>query len=273
MKHAFLIIAHHEPELLRTLVTLIDHPDCDIYIHIDLKSDMNIFRDIRTKHSKTEFIQDRTDVRWGDYSQILTEMKLFETAHAEGKYAYYHLMSGADLPLKPIEAILKWFEENKGYEYLGAHPAPEKFQKRMHRRYFFITRKRNIATSAILGLEKILGLKWNTGTEVWMSSNWGSFTHGYVTQILSNRKWIEKHFKYSFCGDELYKSTLMRHLGLEKNDRGSVLHVDWGKGNPYTFREEDYEELMKSDKLFARKFSIKHKSIISKMTERLQNHV
>lgn len=273
MKHAFLIIAHHEPELLRTLVTLIDHPDSDIYIHIDQKSDMNLFRDITAGQSRVEFIQDRINVRWGHYSQILTEMKLFEAAHSKGQYSYYHLLSGTDLPLKPIGTILKWFEENDGHEYLGAHPAPKKFQNRMHRRYFFITRKRNIATSAILGLEKILGLKWNSGTEVWMSSNWGSFTHGYVSHILSNKTWIEKHFKYSFCGDELYKSTLMHNLGLEKNDRGSVLYVDWEKGNPYTFQDEDYDELIKSDKMFARKFSIKHKSLINKMTEHLKNHV
>lgn len=272
MRHAFLIIAHHEPELLRTLVTLIDHPMCDIYIHIDRKSDMNLFKDINTRQSKIEFIQDRINVRWGDYSQILTEIKLFDAAHKKGEYSYYHLLSGVDLPLKPIGTILKWFEDNDGYEYLGAHPAPKKFQKRMYRKYFFITRKRNIATSVILGLEKIMGLKWNTGTDVWMSSNWGSFTDGFVSQIILNRDWIEKHFKYSFCGDELYKSTLMHHLGLEKNDRGSLLHVDWEKGNPYTFQDDDYEDLIRSDKMFARKFSIKQESLINKIKEHLLEH-
>lgn len=273
MRHAFLIIAHHEPELLRTLVSLIDHPDCDIYIHIDQKSDMDIFRDITARKSRVTFIQNRINVRWGHYSQILTELKLFETAQLNEEYSYYHLISGVDLPLKPISYIIKWFEENKGYEYLGAHPAPKKFQKRMYRRYFFITRKRNIATKLILALEKVLGLKWNSRTEVWMSSNWGSFTHRYVSQILANRAWIEKHFKYSFCGDELYKSTLLHHLGLEKYDKGSLLHVDWKRGNPYIFQEEDFDELIRSDKMFARKFSIRHESIINKLTEYLLNHV
>ena len=52
--------------------------------------------------------------------------------------------------------------------------------------------------------------------------------------------WIYKHFRRSFCGDELYKPTLIHHLGIEKSDRMSLRHVDWKRGNPYTFREEDF---------------------------------
>ena len=49
MKHAFLIIAHDNPELLKVLVDLLDHPDCDIFIHIDLKSDIEQFREVCAK--------------------------------------------------------------------------------------------------------------------------------------------------------------------------------------------------------------------------------
>ena len=34
----------------------------------------------------------------------------------------------------------------------------------------------------------------------------------------------------------------------------NLRHVDWNRGNPYVFRKEDFNELMNSDKLFARKF-------------------
>ena len=38
MKHAYLILAHHEPEVLRLLLTLIDDARNDIYLHIDARS-------------------------------------------------------------------------------------------------------------------------------------------------------------------------------------------------------------------------------------------
>ena len=30
--------------------------------------------------------------------------------------------------------------------------------------------------------------------------------------------------------------------------------IDWTKGNPYIFRSADFEQLMSSDRMFARKF-------------------
>jgi hypothetical protein len=271
MKHAFLIIAHNEPVLFKKLIACLDHPDVDIFVHIDRKSDMALFDDVKTEHSFIYFIEDRIDVRWGDYSQILTEIKLFETASKRNRYLYYHLLSGIDLPIKPVDQILKWFEDRKGYEYLGAWPAEKKYHRRMHRRYFFITRKRNFATTMILALEKLFCLKWNRKTEVWMGSNWGSFTHDFVEQLLKHKDWIANHFKYSFCGDELYKPTLMRYLGIENQDKGGVRHIDWQRGNPYVFRNEDFDELMASDKLFARKFSSDDMELIERIIKYLRS--
>ena len=51
--------------------------------------------------------------------------------------------------------------------------------------------------------------------------------------------------------------------------------VDWkrgSKGSPYTFREEDYDELINSGALFARKFSEDvDKNIIEKIVDYIVN--
>lgn len=254
-RHAFLIIAHNEPKLLRILVSQLDHPRCDIFIHIDRKSDLGLFSGMHAEYSRIHFTEDRIDVKWGHYSQIQTELRLFETAHLHGPYSYYHLMSGVDMPLKPIWQILEWFDKHGGYEYIGSVPAARKYQKRMYHRYFLITRRRNPITTVILAFEKLFGMKWNKGTEVWMGQNWGSFTAEFVNRLLEHKEWIRRHFRYSFCGDELYKPTLMRHLNIEGKDKGSLYMIDWKRGNPYTWQDGDYEDLISSDKMFARKFS------------------
>lgn len=41
MKHAYLIIAHNEPEVLRRLVKSVDDKRNDIYIHIDKKANFD----------------------------------------------------------------------------------------------------------------------------------------------------------------------------------------------------------------------------------------
>ena len=39
-RHAFLIIAHEKPMVLKRLVEALDHPQNDIFIHIDKKCDI-----------------------------------------------------------------------------------------------------------------------------------------------------------------------------------------------------------------------------------------
>ena len=44
-------------------------------------------------------------MRWGDVSVIEAEFRLFEEAANKDKYAYYHLLSGVDMPLKSQNEI------------------------------------------------------------------------------------------------------------------------------------------------------------------------
>lgn len=38
MKHAFLVIAHNEPQVLMALLRQLDATDFDVYLHIDAKA-------------------------------------------------------------------------------------------------------------------------------------------------------------------------------------------------------------------------------------------
>lgn len=79
MKIAYLIMAHNEPEVFKELVSALDYPGNDIYVHIDAKSDIFQFCGIQTKYSKIIFT-DRVDNRWGSQRTIEAEIILFETA-------------------------------------------------------------------------------------------------------------------------------------------------------------------------------------------------
>lgn len=43
-------------------------------------------------------------------------------------------------------------------------------------------------------------------------------------------------------------------IAHNKFEQLKMLWIDWKRGNPYTFEDGDYEELIASDYLFARKF-------------------
>lgn len=63
-KHAYLIIAHNDPYCFHKLISLLDDKRNDIYVHIDKKSDINLFNNVKVKYSNIYFTN-RIDVQWG----------------------------------------------------------------------------------------------------------------------------------------------------------------------------------------------------------------
>lgn len=119
MKHAYLIIAHNEPLILKTLISLIDDKRNDIFLLIDSRSNLipqNI--NISPRYSSLYYCN-RVPIYWGDYSQIQAEMLLFETAFKHGPYTYYHLLSGVCLPIKSQDYIHDFLDKNNGKEFVG----------------------------------------------------------------------------------------------------------------------------------------------------------
>lgn len=101
-KHAYLILAHKNFNQLKSLLKLLDHERNDIYVHIDRKAqsfDQQEFNSV-CRYSRLLFIGDRHDVNWGGVSVMRAEISLLANATKYGKYDYYHLLSGMDLPIK-----------------------------------------------------------------------------------------------------------------------------------------------------------------------------
>ena len=107
MKHAYLIIAHHEFDILNKLIQAIDDERNDIFIHFDKK--VRNCPSLTAHYSNLYILEKRIDIRWGHCSQIEAEYLLFETAGIRGEYHYYHLLSGVHLPLKSQNDIHEYF--------------------------------------------------------------------------------------------------------------------------------------------------------------------
>ena len=71
MKHAYLIIAHHEFEVLEKLIQSLDDARNDIYIHFDRK--LKSLPTFIIRHADLYILEERIDIRWGHVSQIKAE--------------------------------------------------------------------------------------------------------------------------------------------------------------------------------------------------------
>ena len=266
-KHAFLIIAHNEFDILRLLVSKLDDLETDIFIHFDIK--VKSIPKIITEKSGIFILDKRIDVRWGSVSQIKCELALFEEAVRHGPYEYYHVLSGVHLPLKPIGDILSLFDSHKGDCILTGLCQSSPYQERLkvHSYNLFLRQysSLNIVQRSIsqflwkagLAIQRVLRIRCNRDKVFYKASNWLSITQEAIDYILSRKKEILSTYRFSFCGDEYFiPSELMASPLKDKvvNNEKYLLH-NISRSNASTYRLDEYDSLCKTGYLFARKFT------------------
>lgn len=91
--------------------------------------------------------------------------------------------------------------------------------------------------------------------KIYKGSNWFSITHPFAVYLLSKKTDIQRNFGFGLCADELFLQTIIMNSPFRDNMVNDCLrYTDWERGSPYTFSIEDYDILLSSGKLFARKF-------------------
>ncbi|SMQ85069.1 Core-2/I-Branching enzyme [Bacillus sp. OV166] len=292
-KHAYLIIAHNHFDQLGKLINMLDDCRNDIFLHIDKKIENFDLSKISStlKYSKVYMVESPVKVTWGGYSQIESELLLLEKATVTDTYKYYHLLSGLDLPLKSQDYIHQFYDENTGKEFIRFAKSSNEYYERVKYYYFFnsiIGKPDKLWKKAIKLLEvfsvkiqKFFGIDRHLDVEFKKGTNWFSITDELARYVVSKRNWIKKTFSHTFCCDEVFLQTLVfnskfmerLYWGKFDNDCQAIMRlIDWDRGLPYTFRENDYDQLKTTNLLFARKFddTIDDK-IIFKIQELVKN--
>lgn len=275
--HAYMIIAHRQFDLLAKLITALDDERNDIFVHIDAKVrdfDFEKFK-VLPKRSRIYFTP-RIGVTWGDFSQVKCELILLAEVDKMQKsgraYDYVHLISGADLPIKSNDEIHRFFNENAGRQFVHftADNVSENSEGRI-KYYHLFRRRRNLFTKIlaqiVLRVQMLCGVNRlkNKNIKVQKGCNWFSITGAFAAYIAQASKPLEKIFRFSYCGDEVFVQTAlvnspfaddvyMKNCG--NNHLACARLIDWQRGNPYVFRTEDFEMIKNSPAVFARKFDM-----------------
>lgn len=271
-RHAYLILVHHEFEVLKHLITALDDVRNDIYIHYDLKVQQLPL--IETKQANLIILQDREDVRWGDVSVVSAEFLLFEQAHQNADYTYYHLISGVDMPLHSQDHIHSFFEMNNGKEFIGysngglqAHIARKVQYDHLFSRHFrsnksVLSYMMKVLRFLWLRLQLVLGLKRNTEINFKKGTQWVSLTHDFVSYMLTQKEAVFRTYQSTFCADEIVIQTICWNspfrdaiYDTENEGSGSQRLIQWVDNQIFDWTLKDLPTLLTSDLLFARKFN------------------
>lgn len=283
MKHAYLIIAHNEPEILQLLLSSLDDVRNDIYVHIDKKASFDGTM-LRTVKSGLHVLPVRMDARWGDFSLVEIELLLFQEAYSHGSYAYYHLLSGVDLPVKSQDYIHRYCDEHQGKEFIGIAQHVSQRELDWRSQHWFVYSRdfqsgnlfKKIVRGVLARMQSLIGYR-RTSLQVKKGSQWCSITHDFVQYLLQNKLLIRKIFNHTYCPDELFIQTLcwnseFKNRIYNPNDEfeGCKRYIKWENGvlQPLTLQEVD--DMILSSRWFARKFTSDNKHVVMEVVKRIK---
>ena len=274
LRHAYLIMAHGNYPILEKQLRFLDSENADFFVHMDADTfPYEQYRHI-TKKSTVTFLE-RKRVYWGDLTQIECELRLLEAA-VPGRYDYYHLLSGTDVPVKSRDYIEAYFAARNGTNFIKFQ-SPSISRRNLDRvRYYYPLQRWNIRRrflrtalrEACLLPQRIVGVdrtRHCPGIVFQKGTNWFDITHTLAEYVLAQKEEIQRIYRSTCCADEVFLQTLvvnspfvntLPECAFANDFRACCRYIDWQRGNPYTFGNGDYDELCRTgaDYLFARKF-------------------
>lgn len=273
-KHAYMIMAHHRPDLLQLLINALDDKRNDIIVHIDKKSKM-MPEDFHAAHGHLIFTE-RMCVNWGGYSQVQCEYLLMKKAVELGHHIYYHFLTGSNFPLWPQDYIYNFFQRQQGRQFIGFDHGAD-FSLRV--KYYIpfsehgkLTGISGKAIQAVRAVSKALqdifymDRRKNTTLEIQKGCAYFSITEELVKEIISRESEMEKLLQHTLCCDEIFVQTIAINSPFKadiydtKNEyNGCLREFAWpsniGTLRPgWNFTLADLSYLLNSKRLFAMKF-------------------
>lgn len=291
IRHACLLLVHTNPSQVRTLLSLLDDPRNDIFVHIDRKAGFGPGAfDGCCKQSGLYFTDRRIAVHWGGVSIMRAELELLHKATSTGAYSYYHLLSGMDLPIKSQDEIHSFFESHNGMEFIDFWKMKPTTSSRFNYYTlfpegagFFLT---NLLNNAFKSILMALKIRINTDVDFRYAAQWFSITDDLARYVLERRNWLEKVFRHTNTCDEIFLATLVwdspfrdklydKEAHPANSGSGNMRFIDWSRGSsirhPWTFTADDFDLLMRVPQFWARKFNEKvDPVIIRKVAEKLR---
>lgn len=283
MKHAYLILAHNEFQILETLIRLIDDERNDIYVHFDAK--IEHLPKLTARASNLFILENRIRVFWGDASMIEAEYALMEEAFSKGDYSYFHLISGVDLPLKSQDYIHEFLKKNNGKEFIGyVQDDRSTVIRRKMQLYHLFSKEFRAQVSLLSILKRTIrylfnelqlrtGCLRNRKTVFKQGPQWVTITNSFVCLLLAKKDEELKRYFHTYCADEFFMQTACWNSGFRKNIylngmtefESCLRFIHWKGGELLPLEEHDFDKMMSSDAFFARKFSSENKNLIEQV--------
>lgn len=273
MTHAIIILAHGDLDNLKTLIDYF-RSQCYVFVHIDKKSNVTKeeIKSISSMKNVTG-VYNHMKIHWGGNSILDCELFLLKEALERCDATYFHIISGEDYPIRPLEDFLNSFEVGFPKNFISCVHLPHPlWQDNTFSRFQYFypydwgkeERHPKIVRTAI-EIQKQIGFKRRIPDSVphlYGGSQWMSITRDAVTALLrytKENKGLYRSMFMIFAPDEIYIQTVLCNI-LDKKllAMHNMRFIRWKMENgscPATLSAEHFFLIATCNKLIARKMT------------------
>lgn len=278
MRIAYLTLVHDNPGVLKRLMAALSSKDCNFFIHIDRKADIEQFSGINMVDSF--LCEERVSVYHSGFTMVDATLSLLRDALSQSQdFDYFVLLSGTHYPLQSKEYIHRFLEKNHGSEFISMARMPNDALgmglSKLNRIYFEEDEPVRRLLSRVLakvGLAHRDHRKYLGALEPYGGSQWWALTREacrYVVQVVQSNESLSQFFRNTCCPDEMFFHTILGNSPFHSRVRRNFTYLHWPAGErPSVFTTALIQKIELSDHrpwiddewgsgeaLFARKFS------------------
>jgi hypothetical protein len=269
MKLAYIVTAYKLPEQLTRLVARLSTESSHFFIHVDKRTDDVTYRRMAAPLSDLANVHflDRHSCYYGDFGHPRATLKgISAILRRRLPFDYAVLLTGQDYPIKSNAQIDDFFSRRDGQSFMAHFPLPHKdwqgggmeriraWHLRLRgKRFRFPPRSLPIVRRRLPG-----GLRPFGGSSYWCLT---AACIEYVYEFVRSSPSYVRFFNYVDVPDEIFFHTIVLNSPL----RGTVVnddlrYLEWRNpavaGGPAVLGKHDFEKIIRSTKLFARKFDV-----------------
>jgi hypothetical protein len=275
VKIAFVIAAHKYPDQVVRLVRRLASDRATFLLHVDRRASDEVSRAIRqgTRDIAEVHFTERHRCYWAGFGVVEAMLDAFDHL-LDRNVAFTHavLLSGQDYPLAPTEAIERVFLDAEGRTFMKCAPLPTPFwtEGGLPRiEYWYLVSKRRVR----------LRVPWRRtipgGLKPYGGETWGAFAKPmaeYIREFVQRNPRYVRFFRHVLHANEIFFQTIMMNSPLaETVVQDDLRYIDWSVDpGPAVLRAPDFERLVSSGKLFARKFDL---TVDNEILDRLDAHI
>lgn len=296
MKLAIIVLAHDRPAQVALLLRSLQHPETRVHLHVDRRRQLDPFRAELARSGVTDVdLLPRHSCRWGGPG--LVDAALEGLRHAvDGGCDYFILLSGQDLPLRPVDEIVGFFTERRDESYVQHFPLAESgwaYDGRMRTEFYSYDVLGRRETCFPKGQEPPLTLKGkvlNQLLRAWSAqkparrfpayldahggSQWWNLSLDaarFVLDFNARHSDYREYHRHTLQPDEIFFQSILLGSSFAETHRivnDPLRFMIWPAGSyhPKTLGVDDVPEMLASGQPFARKFDLDaDRSVLEKL--------